>query len=161
MDKAVANEGAIVGRESEIWSCIFFFFLKHGWNLSKESHLVCQLKHNEDSNPSISTKMIYDLLVCYDNVKVGKIPTPSWFDSLLGHGLQYHCNEHVFYWDSRGKNRVLQKRLWWVKYLFAKLRVFDDGSASARIVPHRPCKDDTLAVFLASFDLFFKIEIPK
>ena len=43
----------------------------------------------------------------------------------------------------------------------AKLRVFGDGSASARSVPHRSCKDDTLAVFLASFDLFFKIEMPK
>lgn len=79
--------------------------------------------------------------------------------------LGMDCNIIVmnvfFYWDSRGKNHVLQKRLWWVKYLFAKLRVFDDGSASARIVPHRPCKDDTLAVFLASFDLFFKIEMPK
>lgn len=31
----------------------------------------------------------------------------------------------------------------------AKLRVFGDGSASARSVPHRSCKDDTLAVFLA------------
>ena len=31
----------------------------------------------------------------------------------------------------------------------AKLRVFGDGSASARSVPHRSRKDDTLAVFLA------------
>lgn len=28
MDRAVANEGAIVGRESEIWSCIFAEELK-------------------------------------------------------------------------------------------------------------------------------------
>ena len=28
MDRAVANEGAIVGRESEIWSCIFVEELK-------------------------------------------------------------------------------------------------------------------------------------
>ena len=30
MDKVVANEGAIVGMESEIWSCIFVEKLKHG-----------------------------------------------------------------------------------------------------------------------------------
>lgn len=28
MDRAVANDGAIVGRESEIWSCIFAEELK-------------------------------------------------------------------------------------------------------------------------------------
>lgn len=30
MDRAVANDGAIVGRESEIWSCIFAEELKIG-----------------------------------------------------------------------------------------------------------------------------------
>ena len=48
MDRAVANEEAIAGRESEIRSCIFAEAPK----LSREAHLVCQLKHNVGSNPS-------------------------------------------------------------------------------------------------------------
>ena len=51
MDRAVANEEDIVGRESELWSCIFAEALK----LSKEARLVCRLKHNEGSNPFTST----------------------------------------------------------------------------------------------------------
>lgn len=47
-----------------------------------------------------------------------------------------------------------------MNYAFpAKLRVFGDGSASARSVPHRSCKDDTLAVFLADI-LIGKLFIP-
>jgi len=54
MDRAVANEAAIVDRESEIWSCIFAEAPK----LSREARLVCRLKHNVGSNPSGGTNLI-------------------------------------------------------------------------------------------------------
>ena len=56
MDRAAANEEAVVDRESEIWSCIFAEAPKP----SREARLVCRLKHNVGSNPSGGTnKLIF------------------------------------------------------------------------------------------------------
>ena len=48
----------LFGKESEIWSSIFAEELKMIGILSKESRLVCQLKHNVGSNPIILTNAL-------------------------------------------------------------------------------------------------------